>query len=61
MLQGKSEESLRRLQTDVFDLLQFHEIIRPSDPEQTFSAGGMEVALAAKKSGKIRHIGFTGH
>ena len=56
------EESLRRLQTDHIDLLQFHEIIRESDPDRIFApGGGMEAALEAKKSGKIRRIGFTGH
>src|SRR5215469_11671445 len=56
------EESLRRLQTDHIDLLQFHEVIRETDPARIFAAGGsMEVALAAKKAGKIRYIGFTGH
>jgi uncharacterized protein len=56
------EESLRRLQTDHIDLLQFHEVIRETDPARIFGEGGsMEVALAAKKQGKIRYIGFTGH
>ncbi len=56
------EESLRRLQTDHVDLLQFHEVIRPTDPERIFSrGGGMEAVLDAKKAGKVRYIGFTGH
>jgi uncharacterized protein len=56
------DESLRRLQTDHIDLLQFHEVIRDTDPERIFaSGGGMEAALEAKKQGKIRYIGFTGH
>jgi predicted aldo/keto reductase-like oxidoreductase len=56
------EECLRRLQTDRIDLLQFHEIIRDTDPERIFAAGGgMEAALEAKKQGKLRYIGFTGH
>jgi len=56
------EESLGRLKTDHVDLLQFHEIIRMTDPERIFAAGGgMEAALEAKKAGKIRYIGFTGH
>ena len=55
------EESLRRLQTDHVDLLQFHEVIRDSDPERIFSDGGMEAVLEAKKQGKVRYIGFTGH
>jgi aryl-alcohol dehydrogenase-like predicted oxidoreductase len=56
------DESLRRLQTDHIDLLQFHEVIRTTDPERIFGpGGGMEAALAAKQAGKIRYIGFTGH
>ena len=56
------DESLRRLQTDNIDLLQFHEIIRMSDPARIFAPGGaMEAVLEAKKVGKVRHIGFTGH
>ena len=44
------DESLRRLQTDRIDLLQFHEVIRDSDPDRIFAKGGaMEVALEAKK------------
>jgi len=55
-------ESLRRLQTDHIDLLQFHEVIRENDPERIFAAGGgMEAVVEAKKQGKIRYIGFTGH
>ncbi|SPE41884.1 Aldo/keto reductase [Candidatus Sulfopaludibacter sp. SbA3] len=56
------EESLRRLETGHIDLLQFHEVIRMDDPDRIFAAGGaMEAALEAKKAGKIRYIGFTGH
>jgi predicted aldo/keto reductase-like oxidoreductase len=56
------DESLRRLQTDHIDLLQFHEVIRMTDPERIFApGGGMEAVLEAKKVGKIRYIGFTGH
>ena len=56
------DESLRRLQTDHIDLLQFHEVIRMNDPERIFAAGGgMEAAVKAKEAGKIRYIGFTGH
>jgi predicted aldo/keto reductase-like oxidoreductase len=55
-------ESLRRLQTDRIDLLQFHEVIRDTDPDRIFTeGGGMEAVLAAQKAGKIRFIGFTGH
>jgi predicted aldo/keto reductase-like oxidoreductase len=56
------DESLRRLQTDRIDLLQFHEVIRDTDPDRIFAAGGaMEVVLQAQKAGKLRYIGFTGH
>ncbi len=56
------DQSLQRLQTDVIDLLQHHEIIRMEDPDRIFAEGGaMEAVLAAKKAGKIRFIGFTGH
>src|ERR1039458_1296460 len=56
------EESLRRLETGHIDLLQFHEVIRMDDPDRIFAAGGaMEAVLEAKKAGKIRYIGFTGH
>ncbi|HXC96520.1 MAG TPA: aldo/keto reductase [Edaphobacter sp.] len=56
------EQSLGRLQTDMIDLVQFHEIIRMEDPDRVFAPGGaIEAAIAAKQAGKIRHIGFTGH
>jgi uncharacterized protein len=56
------EESLRRLQTDHVDLLQFHEVIRETDPARIMGpGGGMEAILEARKQGKVRYIGFTGH
>jgi len=56
------EVSLRRLETDCVDLLQFHEIIRPTDPDRIFAPGGaIEAAIEARQAGKIRYIGFTGH
>jgi diketogulonate reductase-like aldo/keto reductase len=55
-------ESLRRLQTDRIDLLQFHEVIRDTDPGRIFAAGGaLEAVLEAQRAGKIHYIGFTGH
>ena len=55
------EQSLGRLQTDVIDLVQFHEVIRMEDPDRIFAAGGaLEAAVAARDAGKIRYIGFTG-
>ncbi len=56
------DESLKRLQVDHVDLLQFHEIIRMEDPDRIFAPGGaLEAVLEAKKAGKLRYIGFTGH
>ena len=56
------DESLSRLETDHVDLIQFHEIIRFEDPDRIFAQGGAaEAAVAAKKAGKVRYIGFTGH
>ncbi|MCL4502492.1 MAG: aldo/keto reductase [Deltaproteobacteria bacterium] len=56
------DECLKRLQTDTIDLMQFHEIIRMSDPDRIFGPNGaMEAATAAQQAGKIRYLGFTGH
>jgi predicted aldo/keto reductase-like oxidoreductase len=56
------DESLRRLQTNHVDLLQFHEVIRFEDPDRFFAPGGaLEAFLDARKAGKLRYIGFTGH
>jgi aryl-alcohol dehydrogenase-like predicted oxidoreductase len=56
------DESLKRLQTDHVDLMQHHEIIRFEDPDRIFAKqGAQEAMLEAKKAGKIRYIGFTGH
>ncbi|HEY4261513.1 MAG TPA: aldo/keto reductase [Schlesneria sp.] len=56
------DQSLKRLQTDVIDLLQYHEIIRLEDPDRIFAEGGAhEAVVAAQKAGKVRFIGFTGH
>jgi predicted aldo/keto reductase-like oxidoreductase len=56
------DESLKRLQTDMIDLMQYHENIRMEDPDRFFApAGPLEALLEAKKAGKIRYIGFTGH
>jgi predicted aldo/keto reductase-like oxidoreductase len=56
------DESLARLQTDRIDLIQIHEVIRENDPERVFATGGtLEALLEAKKAGKLRYIGFTGH
>ncbi len=56
------DQSLKRLQTDVIDLVQFHEVIRLEDPDRIFAEdGALQAVLAAKKAGKVRLVGFTGH
>jgi aryl-alcohol dehydrogenase-like predicted oxidoreductase len=56
------DESLRRLRTDVLDLVQHHEVIRMEDPDRIFAPGGAQEAVeAARKAGKVRYVGFTGH
>lgn len=56
------EQSLGRFNTDVIDLVQFHEVIRMEDPDRIFAKGGaIEAAVKARADGKLRYIGFTGH
>ena len=56
------DESLQRLKTDHVDLMQYHENIRMEDPDRFFAPNGpLEALMEAKKAGKIRYIGFTGH
>jgi aryl-alcohol dehydrogenase-like predicted oxidoreductase len=56
------EESLRRLRTDHLDLWQVHEVVFDDEPDRHFAKGGTVEALArARKEGKVRYLGFTGH
>jgi len=56
------DQSLKRLRTDCIDLVQHHEILRFEDPHRIFDKEGAHAALvAAKRAGKLRYIGFTGH
>ena len=56
------EESLRRLKTDHLDLWQVHECVYHNDPARHFARGGVIEALGrAKREGKVRFVGFTGH
>jgi aryl-alcohol dehydrogenase-like predicted oxidoreductase len=55
------EDSLRRLRTDVIDLMQFHEINYDNDPDWIVERGALAEVLKAQKAGKVRYIGFTGH
>jgi predicted aldo/keto reductase-like oxidoreductase len=55
------EDSLKKLQTDHLDLWQIHEMNNDNDPQWVFEKGAVKAALEAKKQGKVRFIGFTGH
>ena len=56
------EQSLRRLRTDHLDLWQIHGIVYDNDPELAYAKGGvLEAFDQAKKQGKTRFVGFTGH
>jgi predicted aldo/keto reductase-like oxidoreductase len=56
------EQSLRRLQTDHLDLWQVHGMTFDNDPDLAYARGGVLEALdLAKKQGKVRFVGFTGH
>ncbi|HKJ33795.1 MAG TPA: aldo/keto reductase [Balneolales bacterium] len=55
------EGSLKRLNTDYLDLWQIHSIYTPKDVDHLLNNGVLDVMLQAKKEGKVKHIGFTGH
>lgn len=56
------ENSLRKLQTDHFDLYQLHGLSKMEELEQCFAPGGaMETFLKAREQGKVRYIGFSAH
>jgi aryl-alcohol dehydrogenase-like predicted oxidoreductase len=56
------DESLERLGVDTIDLVQHHEVLRFEDPHRIFDEDGANAALLdARKAGKLRYIGFTGH
>lgn len=54
--------SLKTMKTDYVDLWQMHMVNSKEIVEQALAPGGaMEAFVAAKKAGKARFIGFTGH
>ena len=56
------DEHLRRMKTDYLDLWQVHQVSTHEEAEQVLGPGGsLEAFVKAKKEGKVRHIGFTGH
>jgi aryl-alcohol dehydrogenase-like predicted oxidoreductase len=56
------EAQLRKMKTDYLDLWQCHQVSEMSEVDQILGPGGsLEAFVEAKKQGKVRHIGFTGH
>jgi len=55
------DTSLRRMKTDYLDLWHMHSLHNPEDVDHRIDAGVLDVLLDAKRQGKVRHIGFTGH
>ena len=50
------------MKTDYLDLWQVHQVSEMSEAEQALGPNGsLETFVKAKKEGKVRHIGFTGH
>jgi len=56
------EDQLRKMKTDYLDLWQCHQVSEQKEVDQILSpSGSLEAFVLAKKQGKVRHIGFTGH
>jgi len=56
------EDSLRRLKTDRVDLWMLHQVEKPEEVDKFYGPGGAAEAFdLAKKQGKARYLGFTGH
>lgn len=55
------EESLTRLQTDVIDLWQVHQVQRAAHAPAVYENGVLDVMEKAREEGKVRFLGFTGH
>lgn len=61
-VEKEMQASFEKLRTDYFDLYQLHALTTTEDVERSFASGGaMEAVLEAKKSGKIRLVGFSAH
>jgi predicted aldo/keto reductase-like oxidoreductase len=56
------DQSLRRLQTDSFDLYQLHAVTTLEEVDEILAPGGaLETLTAARKAGKVRYLGFSAH
>lgn len=56
------QRSLNKLQVDMIDLIQFHNLVDPAEWETVFDEGGaLEAAIEAQEKGYVRFVGVTGH
>jgi predicted aldo/keto reductase-like oxidoreductase len=56
------ERSLQKMQTDHFDLYQLHAVTKMDEVDRIFAPdGALEAFLEARKSGKVRFLGFSAH
>lgn len=56
------EDSLRRLKTDRLDLWQMHDLCTAAELDEIFRPdGAIAAAEQAKKEGRVRFVGLTGH
>jgi uncharacterized protein len=60
-MQEHLDASLKRMKTDYLDLWQVHAVADPADVDERISKGVFDVVQNAKKEGKVKHVGFTGH
>ncbi len=59
---NEMQQSLKRLQTETFDLYQFHAVNTFAELDAiTMPGGALEAALEAQRAGLTRFIGITGH
>ena len=55
-------QSLKRLQTETFDLYQFHAITKMEELDAvTMKGGALEAFVEARERGLFKYIGITGH
>jgi aryl-alcohol dehydrogenase-like predicted oxidoreductase len=59
---GQLEDTLTKMKTDYLDLWQCHQVVSQEEVDEILAPkGALEAFVEAKKQGKVRHIGFTGH
>jgi predicted aldo/keto reductase-like oxidoreductase len=57
------EDALRRMNTEMIDMVQLHSIQYDGDRKRVFDPedGAVKALIEGQKEGKLRYIGFTGH